>query len=414
MIQAIGLPSATRAPRPPAVDDFTFDARPGLVTVLPGPAVGGKTTALRLTLQLETGRGGRGGRGVALFRRRPLHCIPHPTRELGVLLGDVPGRPSRTACGHLRMLSAAIGVPPDRPEGTLDFVGMSSLADQRLGDLSRGLDRRLGMTVTLLGGSHTLRLDGPTEGLAPRGAASRHGVLHDYAHQGGAVLATIRDPKEATRIVDRAVTLKDGRLLTAQDVTDCARTRLRLRVVVRSPQADRCASLLLDESQLARRAAEPTTGRAIQAIREGGSRIAVYRSSCVAMGGGDIPPPRPGAPPHRRNRRADRHRRRQGQPQRRGHRRHHQHDHRTPSPVPPATTQVGRTHRTQPTRRTTRHSPAARRRSGTAVALRDPSHGEVSDRASWGGVVTSVLVSLTLAPLSARHGAAPMTHTATG
>src|SRR5437870_3469142 len=113
MIQAIGLTGAPRGELPPAVDDLSFEARPGQVTVLVGAAAAGKTTALRLMLQLERGR------GVALFRGRPLHRIPNPARELGVLLGDTPADPSRTARGHLRMLSAAAGVPPTRADDVL-------------------------------------------------------------------------------------------------------------------------------------------------------------------------------------------------------------------------------------------------------------------------------------------------------
>ncbi|KOG90359.1 ABC transporter ATP-binding protein, partial [Streptomyces varsoviensis] len=110
MIQAIGLTSVPRRHQPPAVDDLTFEAPSGRVTVLLGASGAGKTSALRLLLRLDPGR------GVALFRGRPLHRIPHPAREIGVFLGDVPGHPGRTARGHLRMLSAAVGVPAERAD----------------------------------------------------------------------------------------------------------------------------------------------------------------------------------------------------------------------------------------------------------------------------------------------------------
>ncbi|UQA92676.1 ABC transporter ATP-binding protein [Streptomyces halobius] len=278
MIQAIGLTSEPRGEQPPAVDDLSFEARPGFVTVLLGDEAAGKTTVLRLMLQLESGR------GVALFRGRPLHHVPNPARELGVVLGDVPGHPARTARGHLRMLSAAAGVPAGRADDMLDLVGLSGLADQSLGGLSRGMDRRLGLAAALLGDPHTLVLDEPSEGVAPREAAWLHTMLRGYAAQGGTVLVTSRDAREAARIADRVVTVDDGRLVADQDAADFARTRLRPRVVVRSPQADRLASLLIDESQRAQRAADPAIGRAIEVVQESGNRIAVYGSTCAAVG----------------------------------------------------------------------------------------------------------------------------------
>lgn len=64
MLQAIGLTSKPRPDAPPLVDDLTFEARPGHVTALLGEPGSGKTTALRLMLELEPGR------GVTYFRGR--------------------------------------------------------------------------------------------------------------------------------------------------------------------------------------------------------------------------------------------------------------------------------------------------------------------------------------------------------
>ncbi|MEU5050540.1 ATP-binding cassette domain-containing protein [Streptomyces sp. NPDC021096] len=275
MIQAIGLTSVPRRQQPPVVDDLTFEARPGRVTVLLGEPGAGKTTALRLMLRLDPGR------GVALFRGRTLDRIPHPTREIGVLLGDVPGHPSRTARGHLRMLSAAAGVPVERADDVLEVVGLSGLADQRLGDFSLGMDRRLGLASALLGDPHTLVLDDPAEGLSPRETAWLHGLLRGYAAQGGAVLVTSRDAKEAGRIGDRVVTIDEGRLIADQEAAAFAGCRLRPRVAVRSPLANRLAHVLAAEAD---KAGEVTGGPPVEVVHEGGSRISVYGSSCAAVG----------------------------------------------------------------------------------------------------------------------------------
>ncbi|MGI5348392.1 ATP-binding cassette domain-containing protein [Streptomyces sp. CA-250714] len=276
MIQAIGLTSAVRRKRLPRVDDLTFEARSGQVTVLLGPAGSGKSEALRLMLQLVPGR------GVALFRGRPVQRIPHPAREIGVLLGDVPGHPARTARGHLRMLTAVAGVPIERADEVLDVVGLSGLADQRLGDFSLGMDRRLGMAAALLGDPHTLVLDEPTRGLSPREASWLYGLLRGYAEQGGLVLLTSRDPKETARLADRVVSIDRGRLVADQEAADFSRTRLRPRVAVRTPHAERFAAVL---SQEARSAERTDSGRgAVEVVCEGGSRVSVYGSNCAAVG----------------------------------------------------------------------------------------------------------------------------------
>ncbi|WP_326596166.1 ABC transporter ATP-binding protein [Streptomyces sp. NBC_01803] len=275
MIQAIGLTSATRRGRPPTVDDLTFEARPGSVTALLGPPGAGKSTALRLALQLCPGR------GVALLRGRPLDRVPHPAREVGVLLGDVPGHPRRTAIGHLRMLAAVAGMPAGRAEDVLDVVGLSGLADQRLGRFSLGMDRRLGLAVALLGDPHTLVLDEPARGLSPREGAWLRGLLRGYADHGGAVLVTSQDPAEAARFADRVVSLRAGRLVADQAVEDFARARLRPRVAVRTPHADRLAALLTREFRTER---DPAGAGPAEVVRESGNRLSVFGSDCAVVG----------------------------------------------------------------------------------------------------------------------------------
>ncbi|MFJ3586572.1 ATP-binding cassette domain-containing protein [Streptomyces sp. NPDC090127] len=270
MLQAIGLTSNPRRDLPPAVDDLTFDARPGQVTALLGPAGAGKTTALRLMLELEPGR------GVTYFRGRPLQRVAHPAGEVGVLFGDVPGHPSRTLRSQLRMLSAAAGVPASRADEMLEFVGLAGLHDQRIGRLSRGMDRRLGLASALLGDPHTLLLDEPGAGLSARERAWLHELLRAHATGGGTVLYTTEDPKDAARHADRVVTVDKGRLVATQAAADFAHTRLRPRVAVRTPHAARLAAAVTQEARAARRTVEVVTER--------GNRLSVYGSDCAAIG----------------------------------------------------------------------------------------------------------------------------------
>lgn len=270
MIQAFGLTSNPRKELPPAVDDVSFEARAGRVTALLGASGAGKTTALRLMLGLQRGR------GLTYFRGRPLHRIAHPSREVGVLLGDVPGHPARTVRGHLRMLCAAAGVPVRRADEVLESVGLLGLRDERLGSLSRGMDRRLGLACALVPDPHTLVFDDPAGALSAHDARGLHGALRAHAAQGGTVLFSTADPKEAARSADHVVTLERGRVVADQEAAEFSRTRLRPRVAVRSPHAARLAALVTKEARAAR--------RSVEVVREGGNRLAVYGSTCADIG----------------------------------------------------------------------------------------------------------------------------------
>ncbi|KQX12756.1 ABC transporter ATP-binding protein [Streptomyces sp. Root431] len=270
MLQAIGLTSTPRHDRPPAVDDLTFEARPGAVTALLGPPGSGKTTTLRLMLDLDPGR------GITYFRGRTLHGVAHPSREVGVFLGDVPGHPARTLRGQLRMLCAASGTPVARAGDVLRSVGLAGLEGRRIGTLPLGAERRLGLACALLGTPHALLLDEPAAGLSGPDGAWVYELLRAHAAGGGTVLYTTADPKDAARNADRVVTLDGGRVVADQDATEFARTRLRPRVAVRTPHVARLAAAVTQEARAAR--------RPVEVVAEDGNLLSVYGSDCAAVG----------------------------------------------------------------------------------------------------------------------------------
>ncbi|MGV9848843.1 ATP-binding cassette domain-containing protein [Streptomyces sp. NPDC003442] len=285
MIQATGLTSTPRRNQPPVVDDLTFEAPAGRVTALLGGPDAGKTTALRLLLQLDRGH------GSAFFRGRPLHRIRRPAHEIGVLLEDVPGHPGRTVRGHLRMLGAAAGVAAARADVVLDVVGLTDLADERLGDLSTGAERRLEIATALLGDPHTLVLDEPARGLSARETAWLYGLLRQFAAQGGAVLVATEDAEGVIRLADQVLTLEAGRLVADQPVDEFARTRLRPRVVVHSPLVGRLAAVLEEEVEAARQLAEAQAAEEARAVAELAAKAEVAQADTAqpdVADGGDV------------------------------------------------------------------------------------------------------------------------------
>ncbi|MDH6127752.1 ABC transporter ATP-binding protein [Kitasatospora sp. GP82] len=258
MIQITGLTKVYRRGRPPALLDLTFDARPGMVTALLGAEGAGKTTALRLMVELERGT------GITLFDGRTYRRLRRPEREVGVVLpgGRVPaGHPGRRARSHLQMLAAAVGVPSTRADELLEQTRLATVSAHRLRSFSPGMHRRLTLAAALLGSPHTLLLDAPTEGLSPRNVEWFHSFLRSFAVSGGTVLVTTRTPQEASVLADRVITLDQGRLLADQPIAEFRRTRMHPEVSVRGPQMARLADLL--------------AGQGVQIRRDGGAGLAV-------------------------------------------------------------------------------------------------------------------------------------------
>ena len=105
-----------------AVDDLSFQVKPGQVTGFLGPNGSGKSTSMRLMLGLDRGR------GVTLWDGKPLDLYPHAPSVVGAHLDAKFFHPNRSARNHLRMLAAASKTSRRRVDEVISLMGVESVA----------------------------------------------------------------------------------------------------------------------------------------------------------------------------------------------------------------------------------------------------------------------------------------------
>ena len=221
------------------VDNLSFQVGDGSVTGFLGPNGAGKSTTMRCMLALDRARSGR-----TLFNGKEFHELKHPLREVGALLDAKYVHPSRSARNHLRYLAASNGLAKGRVDEVLEMVGMTSVADQRVGKYSLGMHQRLGIAVALLGDPHTMLFDEPVNGLDPEGILWVRNFLRFLASQGRTVLVSSHLLSEMAQTADRLVVIGQGRLISSGSVTDFVAQNVTAWVSVRSPQATALAGAL--------------------------------------------------------------------------------------------------------------------------------------------------------------------------
>ncbi len=219
-----------------AVDDLTFEVRPGRVTGFLGPNGSGKTTTLRCLLGLV-----RQSSGSALIDGAAYSDLPHPAQVVGAALEASGFHPGRSGRNHLRVLATASALPESRVDDVLEQVGLADAARRRVVEYSLGMRQRLALGAALLGEPTALVLDEPANGLDPEGIAWLRGFLQSQAADGRTVLVSSHVLAEVQQTVDDVVIIKQGRLVHAGPLAALAAVS---RVVVRTPQADRLAAAL--------------------------------------------------------------------------------------------------------------------------------------------------------------------------
>src|SRR3954451_12989562 len=107
-----------------ALDDLSAEVAPGRITAFLGPNGSGKTTSMRLLLDLDAPTA-----GTASLGGRAYGTLEHPTRGVGAGV-DQGFPPSRSARNHVRLVAAQSGAPRTRPEAVLELVGLAEAADR--------------------------------------------------------------------------------------------------------------------------------------------------------------------------------------------------------------------------------------------------------------------------------------------
>jgi ABC-2 type transport system ATP-binding protein len=198
-----------------AVDDLSFEVRPGRVTGFLGPNGAGKSTTMRMIIGLD-----RPDEGSALVGRKAYRDLRWPLREVGVMLNPRDFQPGRSARAHLAALAAGNKIPAQRVGEVLALTGLTPAAGKRAGTFSLGMAQRLGLAAALLGDPGVLVLDEPVNGLDPEGIRWIRGMLKSFAAEGRTVLVSSHLISELALSADHLIVIGRGRLLAQATVSE--------------------------------------------------------------------------------------------------------------------------------------------------------------------------------------------------
>ena len=221
-----------------AVRDLSFTVEPGQVTGFLGPNGAGKTTTLRAVLGLV-----RPSSGEATVNGVPYARLAFPGRVVGGVLDSNYFHRSYRARAHLRIYTAAVGVPDSRADEVLALVGLTDVANRKIGGFSLGMKQRLALATALLGDPQMLILDEPGSGLDPEGVAWLRGFLRSFAATGRTVLVSSHQLAEIAQTVDRVVIISRGTGVFQGTLDELPGER-RERVRVLSAEPARLAAVL--------------------------------------------------------------------------------------------------------------------------------------------------------------------------
>jgi ABC-2 type transport system ATP-binding protein len=220
-----------------AVEDVSFDLRPGEVFGLLGPNGGGKTTTLRMIAGLIGPTSGEVHiDGEAVNRRTSARL----RRRIGFLT-EAPGlwdqftvRQNLMVYARLHELEPAARIVDE----AMELFGLSDRAGDSAASLSKGLRQRVALARALMHDPSIILLDEPTSGLDPESARGVRALIARLRDENRSVVLSTHNLDEVERMADRVAVLR--RRLLAVDTPAALRQRLfgaRLRIVLGQPAA---------------------------------------------------------------------------------------------------------------------------------------------------------------------------------
>jgi len=203
-----------------AVDGVDLRVPRGCAFGYLGPNGAGKTTLMRTMLGLtraDSGTMSLLGLPVPAERKRAL-------ARVGAIVDEPRFHPHLTGRDNLRLLAAARGGDASqRIAPSLELVGLTQRADDKVAAYSMGMRQRLGVASCLLGDPELLILDEPMNGLDPAGMHEMRATIRSLADEGRTVVLSSHLLDEVERTCDALAIVDRGRIIRQGPIDELIR-----------------------------------------------------------------------------------------------------------------------------------------------------------------------------------------------
>ncbi len=249
VVRAVGLTKEFRdfwgRPKAKAVNDIDFEIQPGEVVGLLGPNGSGKSTTVKMLLGLLYPTGGR----LSVLGRSPRAV--ETKREIGYLPEDSYLYKYLTAEETLDFFGALFNLSKadrrNRIDQLLEMVGMAHARRRRVGEFSKGMQRRIGLAQAMINDPAFLILDEPTSGLDPLGCREVKDLIVALKKRGKTVVITSHLLSDIEDICDRVIILYGGKIRATGSLNDLLTVTDENRIVtpaLQKPAMDKLVALL--------------------------------------------------------------------------------------------------------------------------------------------------------------------------
>lgn len=187
---------------------MSFSVNEGEIFGLLGENGAGKTTTIEMLEGFQKPDTG----SVLVLGENPQHGHREWRDHIGLVLQESDFDPLHSVKETLKLFASFFSHPRNIDE-TLDMVGLSDKANERVGRLSGGQKRRVDVALGIVGRPKLLFLDEPTTGFDPVARREFWHVIEDLRETGTSMILTTHYMEEAERLCDRLAIMAKGQIV---------------------------------------------------------------------------------------------------------------------------------------------------------------------------------------------------------
>jgi len=195
-----------------AVDNISFEVKPGEILGFLGPNGAGKTTTMKIITCYMAPSSGR----AFIGNLNVMENQEEVKKKIGYLPENNPLYTEMHVIEYLEFMAGLQGVPKsatrDRMIEMVRKCGLDAEKHKKIGELSKGYRQRVGLAQAMIHNPDVLILDEPTTGLDPNQIVEIRKLIKDLGREKTVILSTHILPEvEAT--CDRILIISNGKIV---------------------------------------------------------------------------------------------------------------------------------------------------------------------------------------------------------
>lgn len=200
-----------------AVNQISFEAKPGRILGFLGPNGAGKSTTMKMLtgyLQPTSGKAEIAGKDIQV---EPLEV----KKLIGYLPENTPLYMDMYVREFLSFVAQTYGLSDiaKRVEGVIQQVGLTQEQHKKIGMLSKGYKQRVGLAQAIIHQPHVLILDEPTSGLDPNQLSDIRTLIKNLGKDRTVIIST-HIMQEVEALCDDVIIINKGVLVANSSIDE--------------------------------------------------------------------------------------------------------------------------------------------------------------------------------------------------